>query len=119
MDIKVDGKPLREVFPEVAKWFDSAEKLTGLGFQELVNNLLDQKDARIKDLEDQVARKTREAHDLAEQVGELQRKLARPKGKNKPEHDETTQELLDDAYKPHSKSEARRMAVMKEAKGGK
>lgn len=126
MDIRLNGKPLREVFPEAAKWFDSAEKLAALGFNELVNNLLDAKDARISELEKSLAQITSENKELAARLEEVQKKLSRPKSGKKPTpvappeiDDETTRELMEDAYTPKSKSEARRLQIMKESKRGK
>ena len=128
-DVQLNGKPLAEIAPEAYKYFEAANTTLSIGIASLINSVTKVYEEQIKDLRKQLST-LGEANDRLR--GEVARaeehlfvamsKLARPKNKRvKPSAkglDKVTEELLEEAF-PKSKSEARRLAVMKEAKSGK
>jgi F0F1-type ATP synthase membrane subunit b/b' len=139
MDIQIDGRSLADIAPAAAEYFKTADTLKSLGIVALAGGIGKMFEGRIKALEDALRQtsKERDAFHVSfaqalKELEEARAKLSRPKAgrqslkKNSttrrqiPEDaDETTQELMEEAYngkKPHSKSEMRRLALMKEGK---
>lgn len=143
MEIQIDGKSLSEFAPDAARYFATEETLRSMGVVALIQSVSRLYEARIKVLEVSLKATLQDKNDLSILTDELKHTIdvlqakvshrKQPKSgrfasgraglrKNEmPEDaDETTQELLDEAYEP-SKSEMRRHAAMKKSgvKSGK
>lgn len=134
MDIEIAGKRLAELSPAAADYFKTAETVRWLGVVALADAVLKISDEQLREssrllkaaAEDR-AQLVQEIEELIVERDELKARLSRPRnGGNMAVKvnkrvvpagtDETTKDLLDEAYngkKPHSKSEARRLAVQR------
>lgn len=124
MEMKFDGKPLAEIAPQAIDHFKSAETLRSLGIIAIAQGVAAMYEAKIKSMEEKVAR----AEALIEENETLRSKLSRPrngrpsktvgsKRRVTPEDaDDVTKELMDEAYngkKYRSKSEMRRLKIQR------
>lgn len=135
MEIQIDGKPLSEAAPDAVKYFATEDTLRVLAVEALIKGVAHLYETRIKTLERELKVAVQDGNDylednirLTEELGELRAKISHRKKPVKElrerrplqkievrdEDDETTEELMKEAY-PSSKSEMRRHAVMKKS----